>query len=86
MPPKSAIYKLTGCGMCITNAESFRNHPSCAGDASKPLLTLSESKLAQIEKFNLQVHAVSAEINKNNSQNHTQMPPGGNAFQDGITR
>jgi hypothetical protein len=72
--------------MRIQNATSFRNHPSCKDDLTKPLLSLTESKLALVERFNSQVNAISADINKNNTQNHTQMPPGGNAFQDGITR
>jgi hypothetical protein len=72
--------------MCIKNATDFRNHPKSASDTSKPLLTLVESKLGLIETFNAQVNMISAQINTNNGQNHTKMPPGGDAFKDGITR
>lgn len=72
--------------LSITNAEDFRNHPSSASDCSKPYLTLVASKLRLLESVNKDAEDLSVYMQKTLDKNRCVMPPGGAAFQMGLTR
>jgi hypothetical protein len=72
--------------LLIPNAAEFRNHPTSAQDMSKPLLTLSPSKLAGMVDHNKDMRKLSAAVTDVLHKNDGKAPPGGEPFLDGMSR
>lgn len=70
----------------MSNAKDFRNHASNAQDMSKPLLRLSRTNLRLLHQVNQDAIAVSHSMRKTLNRNKLAMSPGGNPFEDGMTR
>ena len=72
--------------MRISNAQDFRNHPSCANNMSKPLIRMGVSALAKVAESNRIMERVSNELQASIQQNKMVVAPGVVDFQQGLTR
>lgn len=72
--------------MLAVNARDYRNHSSNAGVMSRPLITFSPSKLAQLAEGNQDMRQLTDDMVSVLKKNHAVLPDEAEGFVPGLTR